>query len=202
MLEPTARKPLEDYLSLQYPFVVHADPDGGYVIVYPDLPGCLSQAETLDEIPAMAEEAREGWIETEYEEGRNIPEPSHQEFSGKFNVRIPKSLHRALVGAASQDGVSLNQYVVMLLSSGNALAQLKGQRSTLATMPVNAERRRVMDNRIEELEKRVEELEKVIEEIQRSVKPYVEKWSGTVEGVVHKMGKAVMSYHPPSTGKD
>ena len=140
MVGSTARKPLEDYLSLQYPFVVHADPDGGYVIVYPDLPGCLSQAETLDEIPAMAEDARTGWIETEYEEGRNIPEPSYQEYSGRFNVRIPKSLHRALVDAASQDGVSLNQYVVMLLSSGNALVQVKGQRSAMATMPVDVDR--------------------------------------------------------------
>ena len=73
----------------------------------------------------MAEDARTGWIETEYEEGRNIPEPSFQEYSGKFNVRIPKSLHRALADAAAQDGVSLNQYVVMLLSSGNAQVQLE-----------------------------------------------------------------------------
>ena len=70
MVEPANRKPLEDYLSLQYPFVVHADPSGGYVSVYPDLPGCLSQAETPDEIPAMAEDARTGWIEREHEEGR------------------------------------------------------------------------------------------------------------------------------------
>ena len=137
MVTSTTRKALEHYLDLQYPFVVHADPDGGYVIVYPDLPGCLSQAETLDEIPAMAEDARTGWIETEYEEGRNIPEPSYQEYSGKFNVRIPKSLHRALADAAAHDGVSLNQYVVMLLSSGNALVQLRGQRSDLATTTVN-----------------------------------------------------------------
>lgn len=109
---------MEHYLGLQYPFAAHADPDGGYVIVYPDLPGCLSQAETLEEIPAMAEEARTGWIETVYEEGRNIPDPSFQEYSGKFNVRLPKSLHRALADAASLDGVSLNQYVVMLLSGG------------------------------------------------------------------------------------
>jgi hypothetical protein len=77
----------------------------------------------------MAEDARTGWIETEYEEGRNIPEPSHQEYSGKFNVRIPKSLHRALADAAAQDGVSLNQYVVMLLSSGNTYMQLERQLS-------------------------------------------------------------------------
>ena len=137
MVTSTTRKALEHYLDLQYPFVVHADPDGGYVIVYPDLPGCLSQAETLDEIPAMAEDARAGWIETEYEEGRNIPEPSHQEYSGKFNVRIPKSLHRSLADAAAQDGVSLNQYVVMLLSSGNTYMQIERQSRHLATMAFN-----------------------------------------------------------------
>ena len=137
MVTAANRKPLEHYLSLQYPFVAHADPDGGYVIVYPDLPGCLSQAETLDEIPTMAEDARAGWIETEYEEGRNIPEPSHQEYSGKFNVRIPKSLHRSLADAAAQDGVSLNQYVVMLLSSGNTYMQIERQSRHLATMAFN-----------------------------------------------------------------
>ena len=125
MVASTTRKPVAHYLSLQYPFVAHADPDGGYVIVYPDLPGCLSQAETLDEIPVMAEDARTGWIETEYEDGRNIPEPSYQEYSGRFNVRIPKSLHRALADAAAHDGVSLNQYVIMLLSRGNAHVQLE-----------------------------------------------------------------------------
>ena len=137
MVASTTRKPLEHYLSLQYPFVAHADPDGGYVIVYPDLPGCLSQAETLDEIPAMAEDALTGWIETEYEEGRSIPEPSYQEYSGKFNVRIPKSLHRALADAAAHDGVSLNQYVVMLLSSGNTHVQLVRQQGDVATIAVN-----------------------------------------------------------------
>ena len=134
MVAHNTRKPLEHYLNLQYPFVAHADPDGGYVIVYPDLPGCLSQAETLDEIPAMAEDARMGWIETEYEEGRNIPEPSYQEYSGKFNLRLPKSLHRALADAAAQDGVSLNQYVVMLLSSRNTHMHLERQLGDGATM--------------------------------------------------------------------
>lgn len=132
MVASTTRKPLEYYLGLQYPFVVHADPGGGYVIVYPDLPGCLSQAESLEEIPAMAEDARTGWIEMEYEEGRDIPEPSYQEYSGKFNVRIPKSLHRALADAAAQDGVSLNQYVVMLLSSGNTHVQLERESSGIS----------------------------------------------------------------------
>ena len=68
-------------------------------------------------------------FETEYESGAEIPAPSHSpEYSGKFNLRIPKSLHARLAAAAQREGVSLNQYVVHLLSRaegwglGNRLA--------------------------------------------------------------------------------
>jgi antitoxin HicB len=121
------REPLEHYLELQYPFRVEADPDGGYVISFPDLPGCLTQAETADEIGPMAEEARQLWIETEYAEGEPIPAPSYpEEYSGRFNVRLPKSLHRRLVEAAEREGVSLNQYVVATLARGEAEARTSG----------------------------------------------------------------------------
>jgi len=98
---------------------VIADRDGGYVVEFPDLPGCITQIETLDELVANANEARELWIETAYERGLPIPEPTYPEqLSGKFNVRLPKSLHRALVDRAEAEGVSLNQLVVYLLSRG------------------------------------------------------------------------------------
>jgi predicted RNase H-like HicB family nuclease len=119
------RKSLEHYLSLQYRVEIDADPEGGYVAVFPDLPGCATQGETLQEAAAMADEARGLWIETEYSRGRDIPEPSLQEqYSGKFNVRIPRSLHRALAASAEREGVSLNQYVLMLLARGDAQAQI------------------------------------------------------------------------------
>jgi antitoxin HicB len=73
------RRPLEHYLNLQYPFNVYADPDGGYVVVFPDLPGCMTQADTLDELLETAEDARTGWIETEYDLGHDIPLPSYPE---------------------------------------------------------------------------------------------------------------------------
>lgn len=112
---------LDRYLRLEYPFNVLADPDGGYVIEFPDLTGCLTQAESLDEVAPMAEEARSLWIEAAYERGLDIPLPSYpEEYSGKFVVRLPRSLHRRLVESAERDGVSLNQYVVMLLSGGDA----------------------------------------------------------------------------------
>jgi HicB family len=42
--------------------------------------------------------------------------PQRREFSGKFNVRIPKSLHAALVNEAEAEAVSLNQLVLAKLA--------------------------------------------------------------------------------------
>jgi hypothetical protein len=74
----------------------------------------------------MAEEARHLWIETAYEDGQDIPLPTYpEEYSGKFNVRLPRSLHRELVAVAERQGVSLNQYVVCLLSRRDAQARIE-----------------------------------------------------------------------------
>lgn len=127
------RMSLEDYLALEYSFMVWADPDGGYVITYPDLPGCITQADTLDEIVPMAEDARRSWIEIAYEEGVDIPMPSYRaEYSGKFNLRLPRSLHRMLAESAGAEGVSLNQYVVSLLARRDAEARLERRLAELA----------------------------------------------------------------------
>jgi predicted RNase H-like HicB family nuclease len=116
------RQPLEYYLGLDYTVNLFADEDGGYTAVFPDRPGCLTQGETLAEVAAMAEEARNLWIEVEYERGRDIPLPSYpdDEYSGQFRLRLAKSLHRQLAESAAIEGVSLNQYVGMLLARGEA----------------------------------------------------------------------------------
>jgi hypothetical protein len=43
-------------------------------------------------------------------------DPQRREYSGKFNVRLPKSLHAALAQEAEAEGVSLNQLVVTKLA--------------------------------------------------------------------------------------
>jgi len=117
---------LDTYLALQYPFHVIADPDGGYVVLFPDLPGCITQVENLNEVGQAADEIRSLWIETEYERGADIPLPSYpEEHSGKFNVRLPRSLHRALAESAKREGVSLNQYVLTLLARGDTQARVE-----------------------------------------------------------------------------
>jgi antitoxin HicB len=67
---------LADYLNLKYPITLHINPDGGYVAEIRDLPGCLTQAETIEKTIANINEARELWLEKMYELGQPIPLPS------------------------------------------------------------------------------------------------------------------------------
>jgi predicted RNase H-like HicB family nuclease len=119
------RHPLSYYLELNYPYTVVPD-EGSFFVRFPDLPNCMTQVDTPGDIAAMAEEIRTLWIETEYERGAMIPEPTTQSgFSGKFVVRVPKSLHKELAEAAKQEGASLNAYVTQLLSGRNISAQME-----------------------------------------------------------------------------
>lgn len=113
----TNEQPLDYYLSLVYSVTLDPDPEGGYVAQIRDLPGCLTQGETLEETMANIQEARELWIETAYELGDPIPLPNTMsEYSGKLLLRMPKSLHRDLAQQAEAEAVSLNQYINSLLS--------------------------------------------------------------------------------------
>jgi antitoxin HicB len=115
-------KTLEYYMSLPYQIEIYPEPDGsGYTAVIPELPGCMTCADTIDELWEMIDEAKMGWLEVSLEDGDYIPEPAPvevQEYSGKFVVRMPTSLHCQLVNRAKQEETSLNQLVVMILADG------------------------------------------------------------------------------------
>ena len=105
---------------MKLPYRIEIIPDmeeGGYVIHCPELPGCLSSGESVEEAYENIMEAKKEWFESAIEEGITIPEPdSLQQYSGQFKLRIPKSLHRALAMHAKQEGISMNQYCLYLLS--------------------------------------------------------------------------------------
>ena len=121
------------YLQLEYPITIYRAEEGGYVAEIEDLPGCLTDGETISEVTEKIDAARHNWIESAYEDGVSIPLPrTEQEYSGKFVVRIPKYLHRQLAEQASREGISLNQYVEALLSSGTSIQEMKIDKITKA----------------------------------------------------------------------
>lgn len=92
--------------------------DGLWVAAVPELPGCSTHGKTKAEALANIEEAIDEWVATAQEKGWPVPvaKTGLEEYSGRFVVRLPKSLHRQLARLAEAEGVSLNQYVVYLLS--------------------------------------------------------------------------------------
>ncbi|CAJ1001051.1 type II toxin-antitoxin system HicB family antitoxin [Brevibacillus aydinogluensis] len=113
-----ANKDLNHYLSLPYTLVIKPmDDESGryYYGTYLELDGCQSHGETVEELLRNLEEAKRGWLEVKLEHGDPIPEPQ-EEYSGKINLRMPKSLHRQLAVEAQLEGVSLNQYMLYKLS--------------------------------------------------------------------------------------
>ncbi|MFC7441573.1 toxin-antitoxin system HicB family antitoxin [Laceyella putida] len=73
----------------------------------------------MDEPYSNIREAMEGYFEVKLEHGDPIPEPvpDDKEYSGKFNLRLPKSLHKYVTEQAEAENVSLNQYILYKLSS-------------------------------------------------------------------------------------
>ncbi len=64
--------------KLEYPFnisALSAEEGGGYLIEFPDLPGCISDGETIDKAIANGKDALSCWIETAKQHGDEIPLP-------------------------------------------------------------------------------------------------------------------------------
>ena len=61
------------YPAVFYPF---SDGSGGYTVEFPDLPGCVTEGNDLEEAFEMAIDAASGWVLDELEEGNEIPKAS------------------------------------------------------------------------------------------------------------------------------
>lgn len=114
--------------ELNYLFTVRhlSEEEGsGYLIEFPDLPGCMSDGETIEEAIENGADAVACWIDAAKAANRDIPNPEDlTTASGKWVQRAPKSLHRRLAQQAKLDGVSLNTLVVSMI------AQSLGERKT------------------------------------------------------------------------
>jgi predicted RNase H-like HicB family nuclease len=116
-------KTLNEYMAMSYRMEIVEDKDeGGFVVTYPDLPGCITCGETIESAVANALDAKRAWLEAAFEEGTPICEPdSLDDYSGQFKLRIPRSLHRTLAEHSKREGISMNQYCVYLLSRNDAM---------------------------------------------------------------------------------
>lgn len=103
--------------SLSYPAEVIRTEFDTYFVSIPQLPGCTTEADTLEEAFELPADTKVAWISAAMANGTSIPAPVDDAgFSGRFVTRISRSLHRRVVEAARRDGVSLNAWVMEAIS--------------------------------------------------------------------------------------
>lgn len=112
---------VDEYLELPYAIELVPDRDEegatGWVAEVPDLPGCVSQGESPAEAVAHVRDAMADWLSVALEDEKPVPLPRElATHSGRFLVRLPRSLHAELAHAAEREGVSLNQFVTNALA--------------------------------------------------------------------------------------
>jgi len=124
---------MKETLRLEdYPFSIRPlteDEGGGYLIEFPDVPGCMSDGESPEEAIINGRDALKCTLLTLKEFGGPIPAPgAFTAASGQWRQRVPKTLHARLVQRAKQENVSLNALVSSLIAGGLGVRQRRARR--------------------------------------------------------------------------
>ena len=111
---------VKDYMKLPYTRLVQEMNDESGHYFYGrilELDGCQTTADSLTELYTNLNDIMESYLEIKIENNLPIPIPETAEkYSGKFVVRLPKTLHQRLVIEANKEGVSLNQLALYKLA--------------------------------------------------------------------------------------
>ena len=81
---------------------------------YPDIPGCMSDGETIEEAIGNGREALRDCIDVFRESGRKIPKPNVE--AAQWRQRVPRTLYSKLTRQAKNKGVSINSFVTAIIA--------------------------------------------------------------------------------------
>ena len=113
-------KEVKKYLDMPYSYVITQveDESGKYFVARVlELDGLIGTGNSYNEAFEDIKIAMESYIETKLTNNIKIPMPLDSlEYSGRFVVRLPKSLHKLISKRAKEEGVSLNQYILYKLT--------------------------------------------------------------------------------------
>jgi len=115
----------------EYQFTVRplsADEGGGYLVEYPDIPGCMSDGETIQEAITNGREALRDCLEVFRELGRKLPKPSIE--AAQWRQRLPRTLYAKLTRQAQREGVSINSFVTAIIAEAVGSRRAVSQRAS------------------------------------------------------------------------
>ncbi len=115
---------MSDAETRGYAVQLRADAESGWVAEVAELPGCVAAAPSPDEVVARIGDAITAWVEEARAQGRPVPAPwmTDEDYSGRFVLRVPRTLHRRLASEARREQLSLNAYCVYALATAVGFA--------------------------------------------------------------------------------
>lgn len=118
---------VRELLARPYSRVLVPSDDGVFIAELLEFPGCSVRAETPSAAYVQLERRAEKWLSDWLEQGKVVPRPFlDNHASGRFALRLPRSLYVRASRAAARESVSLNQYIA------NAVAERVGASTALA----------------------------------------------------------------------
>lgn len=108
---------VQTYLARPYTRELIRNGDGTWFARVLEFAGCMTEGDTSAEALANLDDAMASWLAVHLEDGDDIPLPlASDQYSGRFLMRVPKTLHRDLARRADLEGVSLNQFALAALA--------------------------------------------------------------------------------------
>lgn len=105
--------------------VFHSAEDKAWIAVAPELPGCSAFGKTPEIALQELDTAIELWLETARDKKWRVPKPlATREARGRILLRLPRQLHEEYLSLATEEGVSLNQYMLYVLARYRELGHL------------------------------------------------------------------------------
>jgi predicted HicB family RNase H-like nuclease len=119
-MKDNVQSKIEKYLDQEYTFILEkheGDEKPYYSLRALELEGCITTGDTIEEVARDIHDAMREWLQLNIKLGRVIPKPlQSRRYSGKVMLRMPPQLHESMILKATEQGVSLNQYLISLLS--------------------------------------------------------------------------------------
>ena len=108
--------------------VFWSESDEGYIAIVPEMPNVSAFGETQEEAVKELGIALEVTLEALKKDGIELPQPKGlPEHSGQLRIRIPSYLHTHLALSAEDEGISLNSYIISLLSGLDRTRRLESK---------------------------------------------------------------------------
>ena len=105
--------------------VFYSVEDKSWIALAPELPGCSAFGKSPERALEELGTAIELWVDTAKNKKWRVPKPlASREAGGRILLRLPRELHQEYQSLATEEGISLNQYMLFVLARYRELGHL------------------------------------------------------------------------------